>query len=68
MLHIHKFVLSIRRIRVFTIQLRHFGRDELEREFISLPRFEIETCRSFGLDDTMSVEELDFVLVRMADI
>ena len=68
MLLVHKFVLPISRIGAFGIQLRHFGRDELEWEFISLPCSDIETSRPFGLDDAMAVEELDFVLVRMAGI
>ena len=68
MLLVHEFFVSLARIRVFTVQLRHLRRDELEREFIRLPCFNIETCRPFGLDDTMAVEELEFVLVRMADI
>ena len=63
MLLIHEFVLSIRRIGAVTIQLRHLGRDELERKFIRLPCFDVEISRSFGLDDAMAVEELDFVLV-----
>ena len=68
MLFTREFVLSIGRIRFFTVQFRHLGREELEREFICLPCFDIETSRSFGLDDAMAVEELDFVLVRMAGI
>ena len=68
MLLVHEFVLSIRRIGAVTVQLRHLGCDELERKFIRLPCFDVERSRSFGLDDAMAMEELDFVVVGMAEV
>ena len=67
MLFIRKLVSPVGQIRVYTIQLRHLRRNELEWETVSLPCFDVETCGSFGLDDALAMEKFDFILVRMSN-